>query len=138
MSDQGSIKIIRREKQPVAQGARDNFTGQVEIKALLSATGESRTTAGQVTFQPGARTVWHTHPVGQALVVIEGQGRVRQWEGPLVEIGPGDVVWFPAGVKHWHGASPRQSLTHIAIQEELEGRTVEWLEAVTDEQYQGI
>ena len=89
-----------------------------------------------MTFEPGARTAWHTHPLGQTLIVTSGLGRVQVWGGPIQEIRPGDVVWFPPGVKHWHGASPTTAMTHIAIQETLDGKVVEWMEHVTDEQYQ--
>ena len=90
-----------------------------------------------MTFEPGARTAWHTHPLGQTLIVTAGVGRVQRWVGPVEEIRPGDVVWFPPGEKHWHGASPTTAMTHIAIQERLDGKVVDWLEHVTDDQYRG-
>lgn len=131
------MEIIESEAQPVFQGSPDNFSGRVKVKSLFAAHQPSRVTGGAVTFEAGARTVWHTHPYGQALVVLEGIGRVRQWGGPLQEIRPGDVVWFPAGLKHWHGAAPDQPMSHVAVQEELEGQTVQWLEPVSDDQYNG-
>ena len=96
----------------------------------------ARAAGNTVTFEPGARTAWHTHPLGQTLIVIAGCGRVQRWGEPIEEIRPGDVVWFPPGEKHWHGAAPTTALTHIAIQEQLDGKAVEWMEKVTDEQYQ--
>lgn len=135
MGDAESIKIKKRESQEVFQGQAENFTGRVAVKILTAANQPSRTSVAEVAFGPGARTVWHTHPYGQTLVVTKGLGRVQQWGGPLQEIGKGDTVWFPAGVKHWHGASPDADMTHIAIQEEQNASTVEWLEAVTEAQY---
>lgn len=104
---------------------------------LSTAHEPSRTTGGLVTFQPGARTAWHTHPLGQTLIVTAGAGRIQQWDGPIEEIRPGDVVRIPPGVKHWHGAAPDSAMTHIAIQESMEGKTAGWKEQVSDVQYQG-
>ena len=137
MADKQFIEIISRDAQPVFDGAPENFTGQVRVKMLFPAHQPSRATGGEVTFAPGARTVWHTHPYGQSLVVTAGRGRVGRWGGQPEEIKAGDAVWFPAGLKHWHGAAPDEAMTHIAIQEELNGTTVQWLEAVTDDQYHG-
>jgi quercetin dioxygenase-like cupin family protein len=118
------------------KGPSDYFTGTVRVDPLFEAPDPARVTGGHVTFEPGARTAWHTHPLGQTLIVTSGCGRVRRWGGPIEEIHPGDVVWFPAGEKHWHGAAPTTAMTHIAIQEKLNGSAVEWLEHVSDEQYQ--
>jgi quercetin dioxygenase-like cupin family protein len=108
----------------------------VRIDPLFPVTPPARAAGNTVTFEPGARTAWHTHPLGQTLIVIAGCGRVQRWGEPIEEIRPGDVVWFPPGEKHWHGAAPTTALTHIAIQEQLDGKAVEWMEKVTDEQYQ--
>jgi len=102
---------------------------------LFQANEPSRTTAASVTFEPGARTAWHTHPLGQVLIVMSGTGRIQRWGGPIEEIRAGDVVWIPAGQKHWHGASPTTGMTHIAIQEKIGGKNVDWLEKVSDDQY---
>ena len=112
------------------------FTGDVYIATVAAPTGLSRARAALVHFTPGARTAWHTHPLGQTLIVTAGCGWAQRWGGPIEEIWPGDVVWFPPGEKHWHGATPAAAMTHIAIQEKLEGKAVAWLEHVTDEQYQ--
>jgi quercetin dioxygenase-like cupin family protein len=119
----------------MAKGAAANFTGSVQVEPLVSAHYPSRATAGQVTFDPGSRSAWHTHPLGQALIVTEGVGWVQQWGGVVQEIRKGDVVWTPPGVKHWHGATPNTSMTHITVQEEFGGKNVEWMEKVSDEQY---
>ena len=122
--------------QPSAKGSEEYFTGTVRIDALFAATEPSRISAGVVTFEPCARSAWHTHPLGQRLIVTAGCGRVQRWGGPIEEIRPGDVVWIPPGEKHWHGAAPTTAMTHIAIQEGLNGKVVDWMEKVTDEQYQ--
>jgi quercetin dioxygenase-like cupin family protein len=109
----------------------------VRVDPLFQAPEPARVTGGSVTFEPGARTNWHTHPLGQTLIVTAGVGRVQRWGGPVEEIRPGDVVWIAPGEKHWHGAAPSTSMTHIAIQEKLNGSVGDWLEAVSDEQYQG-
>ena len=132
---ESSMEIKRAGSQPSSKGPADWFTGTVRIDPLFQAHAPARTSGASVTFEPGARTAWHTHPLGQTLIVIGGCGRVQCEGGPLEEIRPGDVVWFPAGVKHWHGASPTTALTHIAIQESADGKAVEWLEKVSDEQY---
>jgi quercetin dioxygenase-like cupin family protein len=132
------MNITRSGSQESIEGPADWFTGTVRIDPLfLKANAPSRVTGASVTFDPGARTAWHTHPLGQTLIVTSGLGWVQREGGPIEEIHPGDVVWFPPGEKHWHGASPSAAMTHIAIQEELDGSTVDWMEQVSDEQYSG-
>ena len=132
------MEITRNGSQPSIQGPADWFTGTVRIDPLfLQANDPSRVTGASVTFEPGARTAWHSHPLGQTLIVTAGCGRVQREGGPIEEIRPGDVVWFPPGEKHWHGASSTTSMTHIAIQEELDGTTADWMEKVSDMQYNG-
>ena len=131
------IDIKRNGSRPSQKGSQDWFTGTVRVDPLFQAPNPARVGAGQVTFEPGARTAWHTHPLGQTLIVISGCGRAQRWGGPVEEIRPGDVVWFRPGEKHWHGAAPTTAMTHIAVQESLDGKVVEWLEHVSDEQYQG-
>ena len=132
------MEITRNGSQPSIQGPADWFTGTVRIDPLfLQANDPSRVTGASVTFEPGARTAWHSHPLGQTLIVTAGCDRVQRESGPIEEIRPGDVVWFPPGEKHWHGASPTTSMTHIAIQEELDGTTADWMEKVSDMQYKG-
>ncbi|HTW85165.1 MAG TPA: cupin domain-containing protein [Candidatus Sulfotelmatobacter sp.] len=123
--------------QPSAAGPQENFTGSVRIDPLFAVADPSRVSAGAVTFEPCARSAWHTHPLGQRLIVTAGCGRVQRWGGPVEEIRPGDVVIIEPGEKHWHGAGPTTAMTHIAIQETLDGRNVDWLEKVSDEQYHG-
>ena len=134
---QGSeiIKITRSGSQPSTEGPAEHFTGSAHIDPPFGANTPSHTSGGSVTFEPGARTAWHSHPLGQSLIVTAGRGWVQQWGGQVEEIRQGDVVWIPPGVKHWHGATASTSMTHIAIQESLNGKTVEWLEKVSDEQY---
>ena len=129
------MDIKRIGSQPSSKGPADYFTGAVRIDSLAEAPEPARVRAASVTFEPGARTAWHTHPLGQTLIVTAGCGRAQRWGGPIEEIRPGDVVWFPPDEKHWHGATPTTALTHIAVQERLDGRTADWLEQVTDEQY---
>lgn len=129
------MDIKRAGSQPSRQGPADYFTGTVRIDPLFEAPEPARGRGASVTFEPGARTAWHTHPLGQTLIVIAGVGRAQRWGGPLEEIRPGDVIWFPPGEKHWHGASPTTAITHIALQEALDGKTVEWLEQVNEAQY---
>jgi quercetin dioxygenase-like cupin family protein len=131
------MDIKRIGSQPSASGPSEWFTGRVRIDPLFSADKPSRAGGANVTFEPGARTAWHTHPLGQTLIVTAGCGRAQREGGPVEEIQPGDVIQFPPGEKHWHGASPTTAMTHVAIQEQLEGKAVEWLEKVTDEQYLG-
>jgi quercetin dioxygenase-like cupin family protein len=130
------MEIKRSGSQPSGKGSAEYFTGIVRIDPLLQPPDPARVVSASVTFEPGARTAWHTHPLGQTLIVTAGCGRAQRWGGPIEEIRPGDVIWFPPGEKHWHGATPTTAMTHIAIQERLEGRTVDWMEHVTDEQYQ--
>ena len=127
--------ISREASRATSQGTEDRFTGKVRIVSLFPANAPARATGGQVTFDAGARAAWHAHPVGQTLIVTAGTGRVRFWGGPIQEIKTGDVVWIPPGQKHWHGASPGSPMTHIAVQEQRDGKTAEWFEKVTDEQY---
>lgn len=117
------------------KGPEDWFNGAVRVDPLFQAASPARVAGASVTFEPGARTAWHTHPLGQTLIVTSGCGLAQRWGGPIEEIRPGDVVWFPSGEKHWHGASPAMAMTHIAIQESLDGKVVDWLEQVSDEQY---
>ena len=134
-STSSTIKITRSDSLQSNQGSAKYFTGAVQVQQLFPASDPSRTSGGQVTFEAGARSAWHTHPFGQILIVTDGTGWIQQWGGPIEEIRKGDVIWIPAGVKHWHGATPNTSMTHIAIQEELNGKAVEWMEKVTDEEY---
>lgn len=133
-SDQ-AITVTRAGSQPSSVGGAENFTGSVRVDSRFKGTGPARISGGTVTFEPGARTAWHTHPLGQTLIVTHGVGLVQHWEGDVQEIRPGDTVWIPPGVKHWHGATPTSGMTHIAISEQLDGKSVEWLEKVSDEQY---
>jgi quercetin dioxygenase-like cupin family protein len=129
------LKILRNGAQPSVRGASDNFTGAVRVDALFNAEAPARVGGGLVTFEPGARTAWHTHPLGQTLIVTQGVGLVQRWGAAVEEMRPGDVVWIPPGTKHWHGATPTQGMSHYAISEALDGKSVEWLEKVTDAQY---
>src|SRR3989441_1187021 len=130
------MEIKRVGTQVSTKGPADWFTGTVRIDPLFRANAPARAAGASVTFEPGARTAWHTHPLGQTLIVVFGAGRVQRWGEPIEEIRPGDVIWFSPGEKHWHGASPTTAMTHIAIQEQLDGKVVEWMEKVSDEQYQ--
>jgi quercetin dioxygenase-like cupin family protein len=129
------MDIKRNGSQPSDNGPAEYFTGTVHIAALSKASAPARVVCASVTFEPGARTAWHTHPLGQTLIVTAGRGWAQCEGAPVVEIHPGDVIWFPPGEKHWHGATVTTEMTHIAIQENLDGKTVDWLEKVTDEQY---
>lgn len=131
------MDIKRAGSQASRTGPPEWFTGSVRIDPLFDAPEPARVAGASVTFEPGARTAWHTHPLGQTLIVTAGEGRAQREGGPVEEIRRGDVVWFAPGEKHWHGASPAAAMTHIAIQEKRDGTAVEWLEHVTDEQYQG-
>ncbi len=131
------VVITRGGSQPSRRGPPESFTGPVRIDWLFQATEPSRASGAYVTFEAAARTAWHTHPLGQVLIVTAGSGRVQRWGGPVEEIRPGDVVWIPPGQKHWHGASPSTAMTHIAITEHLDGKVVDWMEKVNDEQYGG-
>jgi quercetin dioxygenase-like cupin family protein len=130
------MDIKRSGSQSSTKGPAEYFTGSVRIDPLFQAKDPGRAVGASVTFGPGSRTAWHTHPLGQTLIVTTGCGLVQRWDGPIEEIHPGDVVWFSPGEKHWHGASPTTAMTHIAIQEQLNGKTVDWMEKVSDEQYQ--
>lgn len=131
------MEIKRIGSQPSSKGPAEYFTGTVRIDPLLGAPEPARMVCASVTFEPGARTAWHTHPLGQTLIVTAGCGLAQREGGPIEEIRPGDVIWFNPGEKHWHGAAPSTAMTHVAIQEKLDGKTVEWMEQVTAEQYQG-
>lgn len=127
--------ITRSGSQPPSKGPAENFTGDVGVQPLFAAEETAAYSGAYVTFQPGARSAWHTHPAGQRLIVIEGVGRTQQWGGSVEEIRAGDVVWCPPGIKHWHGASPTSAMTHIALTGVRDGQGVEWLEKVSDQQY---
>jgi quercetin dioxygenase-like cupin family protein len=129
------MEITRVGSQPSGKGPQDWFTGAVRIDPLFAANDARRGAAASVTFEPGARTAWHTHPLGQTLIVTAGCGWAQREGGPVEEIHPGDVVWFAPGEKHWHGATATTAMTHIAIQENLDGKVVDWLEKVSDDQY---
>ncbi|WP_370677111.1 cupin domain-containing protein [Pleomorphomonas sp. PLEO] len=131
------MQITRTGTRPSLKGPPDWFTGAVRIDPLYPVAPPARAAGNTVTFEPGARTAWHTHPLGQVLIVTAGLGRAQRLGGPIEDIHPGDVVWFEPGEKHWHGAAPDIAMTHIAIQEELDGRAVDWMEQVTDDQYSG-
>ena len=130
------MDIKRNGSQPSAKGPAEWFTGTVRVAPLFQAPNPARARGASVTFEPGARTAWHTHPLGQTLIVTAGCGWAQREDGPIEEIRPGDVIWFEPGEKHWHGAAPTTAMTHIAIQEALDGNVVDWLEHVNDEQYQ--
>ncbi len=131
------MDIKRSGSQPSGTGPAEYFTGAVRIDPLFEAPAPARAVGASVTFEPGARTAWHSHPLGQTLIVTAGRGRVQRWGSPIEEIRPGDVIWFPPDEKHWHGATATTAMTHIAIQERLDGKTADWMEKVSDEQYQG-
>jgi quercetin dioxygenase-like cupin family protein len=129
------MDIKRAGSQPSGTGPAEWFTGTVRIDPLFQAPDPARVVGASVTFEPGARTAWHTHPLGQTLLVTAGCGLAQRWGAPTEEIRPGDVIWFPPGEKHWHGARATTAMTHIAIQEQLNGKAVDWMEKVSDEQY---
>jgi len=131
-----TMDIKRSGSRPSSKGPDAWFTGNVRVDPLFQAGEPARVSGGHVTFEPGARSAWHTHPLGQTLIVTSGVGRVQRWGDPVEEIRPGDVVWFEPQEKHWHGASPTVAMTHIAIQEALNGKVVDWMEKVSDENYQ--
>ncbi len=131
------MEIKRSGSQPSGKGPGEWFTGMVRIDPLLSPPEPARVAGALVTFEPGARTAWHTHPLGQTLIVTVGCGWVQREGGPIEEIRPGDVIWFSPGEKHWHGATATTGMTHTALQEALNGKVVDWMEKVSDEQYQG-
>ena len=130
------MDIKRIGSQASAKGPAEYFTGTVRVDPLFQAPNPARVVGASVTFEPDARTAWHTHPLGQTLIVTAGCGLVQRWGGPVKKIRTGDVVWCPPGEKHWHGATPTTAMTHIAIVEQLDGKTVDWMEKVSDEQYQ--
>jgi quercetin dioxygenase-like cupin family protein len=129
------MEIQRSGSQPSAKGPADYFTGAVRVDMLFTAPDPARVVAASVTFEPGARTAWHTHPLGQNLFVTAGCGWAQRWGGPVEEIRPGDVISFAPGEKHWHGATPTTAVTHITIQEQLDGKTADWMEHVSDDQH---
>ena len=131
------MNITRTGSRPSGKGPAEYFTGTVRLDPLFEAPAPARVRGASVSFEPGARTAWHTHPLGQTLIVTAGCGQAQCWGGLIEQIRPGDVVWFPPGEKHWHGATPTTAMTHIAIQEQLDGKTVDWMEQVSDDQYQG-
>jgi quercetin dioxygenase-like cupin family protein len=131
------MEIKRCGSRPSKKGPEEYFTGTVRIDPLIEPSNPPGVGGASVTFEPGARTAWHTHPIGQTLIVTFGAGRVQRWGGPVEEIRPGDVIWISPGEKHWHGASPTVAMVHIAIQEALDGKLADWLEKVTDAQYSG-
>src|SRR6266571_2908414 len=132
----GYMDIRRAGSQPSGKGPADWFTGIVRIDPLFQAPDPARVAGASVTFEPSGRTAWHTHPLGQTLILTAGCGRAQRWGGPIEEIRPGDVIWFAPGEKHCHGATPTAAMTHIAIQEALNGKPVDWMEKVSDQQYQ--
>ncbi len=130
-----TMKIERNGSRPSTKGSQDYFSGSVRIEPVFQVGDPMRLNAGSVTFEPGARTAWHTHPLGQTLIITAGLGWVQTEGGPIEDVRPGDVVWFPPGENHWHGATPTTAMTHIAVQESLDGRNVDWMEKVSDAQY---
>jgi quercetin dioxygenase-like cupin family protein len=131
-----NMNIIKSGSQPSGRAPAEYFTGTVRVDPLIQADAPARIFVANVTFEPGARTAWHTHPLGQTLIVTAGCGLVQRWGGPIEQIRPGDVVWFPPAEKHWHGATPTTAMTHIAIVEHLDGKSADWMEKVSDEQHQ--
>jgi len=130
-----SIIVTHPGSQPSTVGSANNFTGSVRVDSRFQSTAPARVSGGIVTFDPGARTAWHAHPLGQTLIVTAGAGLVQEWDGPVQEIRPGDIVWIPPNAKHWHGATAANGMSHIALSEALDGKTVEWMEQVSEEQY---
>jgi quercetin dioxygenase-like cupin family protein len=131
------MEIKRVGTRPSETGQAEWFTGAVRLDRLIDAPEPARVAGASVTFEPGARTAWHTHPLGQTLIVTAGCGRAQRWGGPVEEIRPGDVIWISPGEKHWHGAAATTAMTHLAIQEKLDGKVVDWMEPVNDAQYEG-
>jgi quercetin dioxygenase-like cupin family protein len=134
-AEQGGVTVTPNGSQPSAKGPADYFTGSVRVDGAFKGTGDARASGATVTFEPGARTAWHTHPLGQTLIVTAGCGWAQREGGPVEEIRAGDVVWFPPDERHWHGATATTAMSHIALQERLDGETVKWLDHVTEEQY---
>jgi quercetin dioxygenase-like cupin family protein len=131
------MEIKRIGSVPSGKGPAEYFTGTVRVDPLFNPPAPARVLGASVTFEPGARTAWHTHPLGQTLIVTAGCGRVQRWDGPVEEVRPGDVIWFAPGEKHWHGGAPTTAMTHISIVEVLDGKSAEWMEQVSEEQYKG-
>jgi quercetin dioxygenase-like cupin family protein len=131
------MDIKRAGSQASGKGPAEYFNGTVRVDPLFDAPDPARVLGASVTFEPGARTAWHTHPLGQTLIVTSGCGRAQLWGGPIEEIRPGDVIWFSPGEKHWHGGAPTTAMTHIAMVEKLDGKSTDWMEKVTNEQYTG-
>jgi quercetin dioxygenase-like cupin family protein len=131
------MEIKRNGSQPSGRGQAENFIGNVRVDPLHQASDPARVSCASVTFEPGARSAWHTHALGQTLIVTAGCGRVQSWGSQIEDIKPGDVIWTPPGEKHWHGAAPTTAITHISIVEQLDGKSADWMEHVSDEQYQG-
>jgi quercetin dioxygenase-like cupin family protein len=129
------MEIKRNGSQPSGKGPAEWFTGNVRIEPLFQPNKSTRASGASVTFEPGARTAWHSHPLGQNLIVTAGRGHIQSWEGSVEEINPGDLIWTPPGEKHWHGAAPTTAMTHISIVEQADGKSTEWMEHVSDEQY---
>ncbi|MET3896546.1 quercetin dioxygenase-like cupin family protein [Devosia sp. UYZn731] len=129
------MDIVRAGSKPSGKGPSDWFTGTVRVDPLFNSFDAARAQGGLVTFEPGARTAWHTHPLGQTIIITSGWGRVQRWGGPIEDVHPGDVVWFPPGERHWHGAAASTAMSHIAVHEVLDGKVVDWLEKVSDSQY---
>ncbi|WMD22808.1 cupin domain-containing protein [Achromobacter seleniivolatilans] len=134
-AEEAPVTVTKVGSQPSTPGPEQYFTGAVRVDSRFQAPAPARLGGGIVTFEPGAHTAWHTHPLGQTLIVTAGAGRVQKWGDAIQEIRPGDVVWIPPGVKHWHGASPTMSMSHIALSESLDGKSVDWMEKVSQEQY---
>lgn len=135
--DGGKVRVTRNGSQPSAAGPAENFTGSVRVDNRFSTDAPARVGGGIVTFEPGARTAWHMHPLGQTLIVTAGKGLAQEWSGEAQEIQPGDTVWIPPGVKHWHGGTPTTGMSHVAIAEAVDGKAADWMEKVTDDQYEG-
>ena len=134
-SEEQGVSVIPTGTGPASEGPADYFTGKVEVQGRFQREAPARIGGATVTFEPGARTAWHTHPLGQTLIVTRGHGYVQEWGKPAKAIGPGDVVWIPPGVKHWHGAAPNEAMTHVAIAESQNGNSVTWMEKVSDAHY---
>ena len=133
--ESGAVSILRAGSQPTVKASSEFFSGDARIDSLFKGSGAARISGGLVSFDPAARTAWHTHPLGQTLFITAGTGLVQEWDKPIQEMGPGDIVWIPAGVKHWHGASASVGVTHLAFAEQVDGSAVQWMEKVRDEQY---
>ncbi|RKH51648.1 (R)-mandelonitrile lyase [Corallococcus llansteffanensis] len=129
------LQVMRADSRPPTQGSAENFTGTAVIKPLFPSNEHRHASGAHVTFEPGARTVWHSHPAGQTLVVTSGTGWVQEWGGTKQELKPGDVVWTPPGIKHWHGATATEGMAHIALQEPVDGKVVDWMDKVSEAQY---